>query len=67
MKKFVVAYLSFFDNELKQVIIEGASKVAVMREYLQLDQFDLVEFDTEEKIYSYACNTDSCIDAIEIG
>lgn len=64
--KYVVAYISFFDNVLKQEVIYGASKTAVMREYLKLDANDLAEVDTEEKIYDYANGCDSCINAIEI-
>ena len=66
MNKYVVAYISFFDNVIKQEIIIGASKVAVMRDYLQLDQLEIDEVDTEEKIYEYANNGDSAISAIEI-
>lgn len=66
MNKYVVAYISFFDNVIKQEVITGASKVAVMREYLQLDRLELDEVDTEEKIYEYAHNGDSSIAAIEI-
>lgn len=66
MKTFVVAFISFFDNVIKQEVIAGASKVAAMREYLQLDQLEFDEIDTEEKIYEYANNSDSAISAIEI-
>lgn len=66
MKTFVVAFISFFDNVIKQEIIVGASKAAVMREYLQLDQLEFDEIDTEEKIYEYAHRGDSSISAIEI-
>lgn len=65
MNKYVVAFLSLHDGEMKQEVVIADTKYLAMRSYLDVDDDDLYEA-TEKGIYEYASNTDSFIDAIQI-
>ena len=65
MNKYVVAFCSLHNDEIKQEIVIAGTKYLAMRSYLGLDDDDLYEA-TEEGIYQYAANTDSFITAIQI-
>lgn len=59
MKQFVVAYLSLFEGELKQELVEARSADEALRKYLE------VGTDVPD-IQDYATNTDSFISAYEL-
>lgn len=59
MKQFVVAYLSLFEGELKQELVEACSADEAMRKYLEVGT-DVLD------IEMYAADTDSFINAYEL-
>ena len=63
MNKYVVGYLSQFDNELQLEIIEANSKVEACIKYLD---FDDNELNSMEKIHDYCANCDASINVIQI-
>ncbi len=70
MSKFVVAYISFFDNILEQDIVEAVTSIEAMLYVLGLKGFtygDLIKSSSsEEDVKMLAFNSDSMISAIEI-
>jgi hypothetical protein len=78
MKKYVVAYISFFDNELVQLIVEAESEYeAIKKGMIELTseeyRQDEIDFQndpeypkTVEEQKQLAFNSDSMVAAIEI-
>lgn len=72
MKKYVVAYLNYHDNELGQVVIHSTSEAQAMLDYLakhqdiNFDETDLLDLETVEQITEWCSNCDSNISVIEI-
>lgn len=72
MKKYVVAYINFFDNELKMSIIEAENEVDACKQYLKIKEFnennDWINNlpNNLENLRDEIFNTDSQINAIEI-
>lgn len=73
MKKFVTAYINFFDNELNQAIVEARDEVHAVQIALDLDlneriwdDVDKTYFSVLENLYQYAADSDSCVSVIEI-
>lgn len=69
MKKYVVSFIDFFDNQLISTIIEANSEIDSMLEYLKEHQninLKSEDFEDEEAVKSYCFNMDSMINSIEI-
>ena len=72
MKKFVTAYISFFDHGLNQEIVEAASEYDALIAMLQQEGYDFDGYDGDKKTYtieqlkSQAFDCDCMISAIEI-
>lgn len=67
MKKFVVAYISFFDNNLKQQIVTGTDELSVMQYVMMQNGVDLTDTPKEiEALKQFAFDCDSMISAIEV-
>jgi len=63
MNKYVVGYLSLFENEVLLEIVEAKSRLQAMRSYLDLSE---EEFPDEEAVHAYCANTDASINALQI-
>lgn len=72
MNTYVVAYISFYDNELRQNVIQSTSKRQAMLDYLAqyqdlvFNEADLLTMNDAEAIMDVCFNMDSAISAIEI-
>lgn len=69
MTTFAVAYINFFDNELKMQKIEAGSSLEAMKMQMtrEGDALEsLAEFTSEEDLQEYAWNGDSMVAAMEI-
>jgi hypothetical protein len=73
MKKYVVAYINFFDNELKMSIQEAKNEVHACKNYLKIKQNENPSDswvndlpDNLEELKEKMFNLDSMINAIEI-
>jgi len=65
MNKYVVAYISSFDSELKQEIVEASSEVNALLWYIS-DWTRPDDLDTVEAIQQYIFDCDSAISVIAI-
>lgn len=63
MNKYVVGYLSLFENELLLEIVEAESRLRAMLSYLDLSE---EEFPDEEAVHNFCTNCDSSINVIQI-
>ncbi len=69
MKKFVVAYMDYMNNDLNQQVIEGYTPVHVMLTMLKLKDYDISETShlvTEEDVKQFAFDCDCMVSAYEI-
>jgi hypothetical protein len=72
MNTYVVAFISFFDNELRQKVVESTSKRQAMLDYLAsyqdlvFDETDLLAMEDAEAVMEMCFNLDCAISAIEI-
>lgn len=72
MNKYVVAYISLFENELKQKVIYTTSKRAAILEYLasnediNFTEEELLSMETVESLTIQMYDMDSHISVIEI-
>lgn len=70
--KFVVSYMSLFDNELKMTLVEAISKTEAMllgaKELISGDTswINDIKLETEDNIKDHFFNTDQVIEAIQI-
>lgn len=65
MSKYVVAYISFFDNELKQEVVEASSEVNALLWFIS-DRTRPDDLDTVEAIQQHMFDCDSAISVIAI-
>ncbi len=65
MKTFVVAYLDFFDNDLKMKKIEASTDVDAVKKYLG-DGWNFPEGATLDDIQNICFNADVCVNVIEV-
>lgn len=63
MNKYVVGYLSFFENNVLLEIVEAESKLQALQSYLGLSE---EEFPSEDSVHDYCAGTDSSINALQI-
>jgi hypothetical protein len=61
MYKYVIAFLSLHDGELKQTLVIDESQLAALNSYLK------TEFETLDEVYSYCADSDSWISIIQVG
>jgi hypothetical protein len=72
MNRYVVAYISFYDNFLHQCIVESTSKRQAMLDYLAqcqditFDEADLMSMEDADEVMEMCFNMDSCISVIRI-
>lgn len=74
MKRFVTAYINFFDNELNQAVVEARDELHAVQIALDVDpannkeftEDDIEYFSNLENLYNYAANSDSAVSVIEI-
>lgn len=71
MDKFVVAFVSLFDNEILMQVIEAKSGIEAALEYCKQNYFSdgsfgQEEFSTLEELKSYMFNGDCLINVIEV-
>lgn len=65
MKTFVVAYLNFFDNDLKVEKVKANTEVEAIKKYLG-GEWVFPEGATLNDIQDICFNADTCINAIEV-
>lgn len=68
INKYVIAYLSLHEGELKQEIILASSKLEAVKTFLktQYDFSDLSAYSSIEQLEEYSYNCDAFINVIEI-
>lgn len=72
MKKYVIAYISLFENELTQTIVYSTSLRAAVLEFLAttqdivFDETDLLNMESYGQVVEQVFNMDSYINALEI-
>lgn len=70
MKKFVVSYIDFFDNDLTSVIIEASNEFDSMIKYLEqyqnVELYDHPKIKDENDIKEFCFNCDAMINSIKI-
>lgn len=69
MNKYVVSYVSFFENQILSKIIFADSKLDSMKKYLLEEEGSLCELDditSEEELKELCFNCDLLINSIEI-
>ena len=72
MKKYVIAYISLFENELTQRIVYSTSRRAAVLEFLAttqdivFDETDLLNMESYGQVVEQVFNMDSYINALEI-
>ena len=72
MNKYIVAYLSSFDGNLTQKLVEGTSKRDAALRYLEqeqdvmFDECDLLEMESYDALLECCFNMDSHISVYEI-
>lgn len=69
MKIFVVAYISFMDNNLYQTVVLADSKISAMKKELVLRGWDINDIaDTvdEEELKCFAFDCDCMVSVIEV-
>jgi hypothetical protein len=66
---YVIAYISFFDNELKQTVVtSNDSKLEVAKQFLvDTRGWGMPESSTFEELQDECFNCDSAISVIEVG
>lgn len=63
MNKYVVGYLSFFDNEVLLEVIEAESKLKALLAYLDLSEEN---FPDEKSVHDFCAEGDSSISVLQI-
>lgn len=66
MKQFVVAYLSFFDNELKMQQVFAADAVSALRSSFYLEGYEFPDNATVEDIQRTMFECDVVIGVMEV-
>lgn len=68
MKKYAVAFINFFDNDLKLEIIDAQSDVFAAYKYLLLNHadYDLPNFDTVKELDTFMNDCDAAIEVEEV-
>ena len=73
MKRFVVAYMSLFDNNLKMEIVEGNDPIKILQDHLfrewdikDEDKIDIEMPNTLEDLQNYCFNGEYVINIIEV-
>jgi len=72
MKKYVIAYISLFENELIQTILYSTSRRAAVLDFLAttqdivFEEEDLLNMESYGQVVEQIANMDSYINAIEI-
>lgn len=72
MKKYAIAYISLFENELLHTVVENTSRRAAVLHYLAttqdivFDEADLLNMESYGQVVEEIANMDSYISAIEI-
>jgi hypothetical protein len=61
MKRYAVAYLSFFENVMNIKVVEAENEIEACKSFVSA-----ADLDTLESVEDYAANCDSAITALEI-
>ena len=66
MKKFVVGFLSFFDNDLQLEIIHAEDEVKALKQSKFIGDYEFPENATMDDIQDIMLNCDSVVSVIEV-
>lgn len=66
MKKYAIAFISFFDNELSISFVVGSSEASAALNFLADKAYDMVESEDLHTIKGQCFDADCMIDVVEV-